>query len=181
MIIRLEDYNPNNNHEPNGFLEACSELLGNFLDQIIDNKLSYLIELFDDMGGFNEFISFLYFYSRYESMIDIYVYVESDKIVGFAVCKRENGNCTISYLAVKKEYRNKKIGFQLMEHIIDSYQTGNFYLFVSVNNENAIKLYLKFNFVVTEIKEHVYADEGCGIYTKEGCHAYEMVLHRIIH
>lgn len=141
MIIKLEDYVPITDDNIK-FIKLFSEAVCNFIDYVSDEKLSYLIELFSDMGGLIEFASFVHNYNKLTTYI--YVYVEFNVIVGFIMYHIDENICTIGYLAVDEKHRNKKIGSKLLKHVInlnmelDSVEKIG--LLVSVNNTNALKL-----------------------------------------
>jgi len=177
MIIKLDDYVLTNNEEIK-FANLFSELLCDLIDYAVNDKLSYLIGLFSDIGGPTEFASFVYNYNKLTT--HIYIYIKSNVIIGFIMCRIDDNICTIGYLAVDENHRNSGIGSDLIKHVITSNIDFNnvekFCLLVSVNNTNAFKLYLKFGFSIVEIMENAYIDEKCGIYTNDGVHAYKMEL-----
>jgi len=115
MIIKLDDYVPANN-EKIKFANLFSELLCDLIDYASNDKLSYLIGLFNDIGGPTEFASFIYNYNKLTT--HIYVYTEFNVIIGFVMCRINDNICTIGYLAVDENHRNRGIGSDLIKHVI---------------------------------------------------------------
>lgn len=63
----------------------------------------------------------------------------------------------IDYIYVLEEYRNKKIATKLLEYLFSKY---NYIcsLEVKCDNEEAIKLYKKFNFEIITIRKNYYGN-----------------------
>lgn len=83
----------------------------------------------------------------------------SDEIVGFAGIKVILDEADIMNIVVKKDFRNKKIGSLLLEHLIfysKSINLKNITLEVNKNNLSAIKLYEKFAFDRLGIRKKYY-------------------------
>ncbi|MEI3394518.1 MAG: ribosomal protein S18-alanine N-acetyltransferase [Clostridia bacterium] len=83
----------------------------------------------------------------------------SDEIVGFAGIKVILDEADIMNIVVKKDFRNKKIGSLLLEHLISyskSINLKNITLEVNKNNLSAIKLYEKFAFDRLGIRKKYY-------------------------
>ena len=88
-----------------------------------------------------------------------FIYLEKCNIIGFVNYYDLYDRFEIAYIEVKTEFRNKKIGSKLMENVIDIAQNkkvDNITLEVNINNENAIKLYNKYNFKVVAIRPRYY-------------------------
>lgn len=83
----------------------------------------------------------------------------SGEIVGFAGIKIILDEADIMNIVVKKDFRNKKIGSLLLEHLIfysKSINLKNITLEVNKNNLSAIKLYEKFAFDRLGIRKKYY-------------------------
>ena len=83
----------------------------------------------------------------------------SDEIVAFAGIKVILDEADIMNIVVKKDFRNKKIGSLLLEHLISyskSINLKNITLEVNKNNLSAIKLYEKFAFDRLGIRKKYY-------------------------
>ena len=65
----------------------------------------------------------------------------------------------LAFIEVKEEYRNKKYGSFMLEHLINigkEKKIENITLEVNVNNINAIKLYEKYDFKQVAIRKSYY-------------------------
>ena len=86
-----------------------------------------------------------------------YVKIE-DQIVGcVALMKIEDGIFELTKMAVKPEFRGKKIGHDLMKHTIEFAQKSGWESLIIYSNrklENAIHLYRKFGFQEIPIEEN---------------------------
>lgn len=88
-----------------------------------------------------------------------FIYIEKSNIISYINYYDLYDRYEISYIEVKEEYRNKKIGSKMLEYLIETGSKNNIInitLEVNMNNENAIKLYEKFNFVKVAIREKYY-------------------------
>ena len=78
--------------------------------------------------------------------------------------------CEIEYIAVKKEYRNKKIASKLLEYVINDCKLNNIVnisLEVNVNNISAINLYKKFSFKIEAIREKYFNNDDAYLMVRE--------------
>lgn len=90
----------------------------------------------------------------------------SDEIVGFAGIKVIFDEADIMNIVVKKDFRNKKIGSLLLDHLISySEKTNLKTITLEVNEINipAIKLYEKFSFSKLGIRKKYYNGENNAI------------------
>jgi ribosomal-protein-alanine N-acetyltransferase len=88
-----------------------------------------------------------------------FIYLEKCNIIGFVNYYDLYDRFEISYIEVKEEYRNKKIGSELIENVINigkNKNITNITLEVNINNENAIKLYSKYDFKVVAVRPRYY-------------------------
>ena len=84
---------------------------------------------------------------------------ETGEIIGFAGIKIILNEAEIMNIVVHKNYRNNGIGSELLEKILDMskiLKIEKILLEVNENNENAIKLYKKYNFTQTGIRKKYY-------------------------
>lgn len=82
---------------------------------------------------------------------------ENGKINGFVYAMDLIDNVDLLSIVVDKEYRGQNIGSKLMEYLIDNYCfQKTITLEVAVDNEAAIGLYKKFDFVVENIRKCYY-------------------------
>ena len=93
-----------------------------------------------------------------------YVYKEKNIIIAFCVLEyvKEEEKTSISYLCVKPEYQKKGYGKSLLTFCIKNcFEKGftDFYLYVSVTNEKAIKLYKKLGFYKAKFVKNYYPDD----------------------
>ena len=89
-----------------------------------------------------------------------YIMWRVEKTPSFNGLKYENKGHLVS-IAVSEDYRRKGIAFELLSNsmsAIKKYRIKNYVLEVRVSNDNAIKLYEKFNFKIKGIKKNYYRD-----------------------
>ncbi len=83
------------------------------------------------------------------SLSSYIVALYNDEVVGYAGIWKPIDEAHITNIVVKKDKRGKHIGTQLLKELINMAQKQNLQcitLEVNVKNENAIKLYKKYNF-----------------------------------
>lgn len=88
-----------------------------------------------------------------------FIYMEKSNIIGFINYYDMYERFELSYIEVKEEYRNQKIGSKLIEHLIEiakSKNIDNITLEVNINNIYAIKLYEKYGFKKVAIRKGYY-------------------------
>ena len=88
-----------------------------------------------------------------------FIYEEKSNIIGVVNYYDLYERFELSYIEVKEEYRNKKIGSLLIENLIkiaEEKKVKNITLEVNINNEYAIKLYNKYGFNVVAIRKGYY-------------------------
>ena len=88
-----------------------------------------------------------------------FIYIEKYNIIGFINYYDLYDRFEIAYIEVLEEYRNNKIGSKMMEHLIEigkQKKIENITLEVNKNNNNAIKLYLKYDFINVAVRPRYY-------------------------
>lgn len=121
----------------------------NDIDKI--NELGLLVNKnFINVFNVNDFIS--------QDYNKIYVYEIDKNIVGMLMITCLYETCEIINIVVDNNYRNKLIASKLLEYMINNLnnEVNNIILEVSVKNENAIKLYKKYNFEIINIRKNYY-------------------------
>jgi ribosomal-protein-alanine N-acetyltransferase len=96
------------------------------------------------------------------------IVADAGVIAGCAVVYWDEESFHLGSIVVRKEYRNKGIGEELIKRCIEMAQKMGYkrvWLEVSVNNKEAVEMYKKVGFRVYETLKHFY-----GI----GKHAYKM-------
>ena len=84
---------------------------------------------------------------------------ENDEVVGFAGLSTCLDEATLNNIVVKKSHRNRGIGGELLEALIElcsDLRMGTFTLEVDTENEPAIHLYEKFGFKNLGIRKNYY-------------------------
>jgi len=84
---------------------------------------------------------------------------ENDKIIGFAGISTCLDEATLNNIVVKKSHRNRGIGGELLEALIElcsEFHMKTFTLEVDTKNEPAIHLYEKFGFKNLGIRKNYY-------------------------
>ncbi len=104
---------------------------------------SYVNTLSDYKVSFNAFSHLL-------------VYEIDDKIVAFLDYSKMYEKMEINYIYVLECFRHNHIATKLLEYMINNNEFENITLEVNVNNENAIRLYKKFNFEIVATREKYY-------------------------
>ncbi len=111
-------------------------------------------------------------YELHENPVSKFLVIkDNNKIVGYLDYWITFDSSTIFKIIIKKEYRNKGYASLLLEKCIEDLKNNEvFYLTLEVrkSNENAIKLYKKFNFEEITIKEKYYNDGEDAIYMVRG-------------
>ena len=85
-----------------------------------------------------------------------YCYVIDDKIIGFIIYSTIYENTEIIDIFVSKDYRNKNIGYKLLNKVLEENKNNNITLEVNVTNKIAINLYKKLNFEVVATRKGYY-------------------------
>lgn len=85
----------------------------------------------------------------------IIVFEQESVIKGFAISTIMYGEIELLFIYVDEDYRNQKIGSELIEYLI-SYKPQRILLEVSVENKLAIKLYEKYNFKTINVRKGYY-------------------------
>lgn len=101
----------------------------------------------------------------------ILVIKENNQIVGYLDYWITFDSSTIFKIIIKKEYRNRGCASLLLDKMFEDLKENEVLfstLEVRVSNENAIKLYKKFNYDKISIKEHYYSDGEDAIYMVRG-------------
>ncbi len=88
-----------------------------------------------------------------------FIYLEKSNIIGFVNYYDLYDRFELSYIEVKEEYRNKKIGSNLLEYLIElgnNKKINNITLEVNIENKFAIMLYEKYDFKKVAIRPKYY-------------------------
>ena len=106
---------------------------------------------------------------KYNIYSNLIVYRFKDMIIGFCIYDIIYERCEIEYIGVLEEYRYNKIGSKLISYLIEnlSNSINNISLEVSVNNESAINLYLKYGFKKIAIRKNYYNNIDAFLMVKE--------------
>ncbi len=124
------------------------------------NDFSKIEEIFNNT--FEEKLN----YNIYSKLI---VYEKNNNIIGFCIYDMIYERCEIEYIGVLKEYRKNKIASKILEYLIDNLDENikNITLEVSVKNEGAINLYLKYGFQKKAIRKNYYKNIDAYLMLKE--------------
>ena len=124
------------------------------------NDFSKIEEIFNNI--FEEKLN----YNIYSKLI---VYEKNNNIIGFCIYDMIYERCEIEYIGVLKEYRKNKIASKILEYLIDNLDENikNITLEVSVKNEGAINLYLKYGFQKKDIRKNYYKNIDAYLMLKE--------------
>lgn len=88
-----------------------------------------------------------------------FIYMEKSNIIGVVNYYDLYERFELSYIEVKEEFRGKKIGSLLMEHLLEigkEKHINNITLEVNIKNEFAIKLYKKYKFEIVATRKGYY-------------------------
>ena len=99
---------------------------------------------------------------RQNAFTKYFIYMEKSNIIGVVNYYDMYERFEISYIEVKEDFRNKKIGSKLIEKIISigkDKKISNITLEVNINNVNALKLYRKYGFETVAIRKGYYNGE----------------------
>lgn len=131
--------------------------------EIIINEmtLSHLLEIKDILSSdFDNFWTYTIFESELKNSNSKYfVAIIENEIVGFAGIWKSVDDIHITNIVTKISKRHKGIASKLLEKLIEvakNDSTTSLTLEVNENNENAIKLYEKYNFKKIGIRKNYY-------------------------
>lgn len=90
---------------------------------------------------------------------ELFKVMYKNKIVAYIICQKITKNrLHINSLAVEKKYRRNGIGAFMIKKIKLIFNNYKYItLYVSTNNNNALKLYFKNNFKILKIKKNYYS------------------------
>lgn len=130
-----------------------------------------MIKTIDDINSINDISNNIFNFDIKTTIYSkIIVYEIDNKIVGFLVYDLIYERCEIEYIAINKEYRNRKIGSKLLEYVINDCKLNNIVnitLEVNVNNISAINLYKKFSFKIAAIREKYFNNDDAYLMVRE--------------
>ena len=105
---------------------------------------------------------------NFDTTYDLKSYINDDKYIvlideqkdikAFLIILKNLNNFELELIVVDKQYRRCGIASNLLTYFIDNYcpKKSEIYLEVAVDNDNAIKLYKKFNFEIINIRKKYY-------------------------
>lgn len=91
--------------------------------------------------------------------LDLLVYEENDKVVGFIEFANNVGNIDIYTIAVDVNFKRHGIATKLIDYVKENYNYETITLEVRSKNETAIKMYKKNNFEVINIRKKYYEND----------------------
>ena len=98
----------------------------------------------------------------------IYGYYVDNKLVGFIHINKLYENMDIVNIIVEKNYRNKGIGSELLNYIVNKYKDINsIILEVRESNKSAIEFYKKNNFKIINVRKKYYGTEDALIMKRD--------------
>jgi len=83
-------------------------------------------------------------------------YYDNDSLVGFLIFSKSFEIIDLLYVVVEPIYRHNGIGSKLLEYLINNEVFEKIMLEVRCDNDNAIKLYKKYNFKIINIRKNYY-------------------------
>ena len=134
-----------------------------------DSSLLYEIEKDDDKEVLE--LKDLEYEVHENPVSKILVIKDNLKIIGYLDYWITFDSSTIFKIIIKKEYRAQGLASSLLEKMFEDLKENEVLfstLEVRVSNENAIKLYKKFNYEKVTIKEKYYKDGEDAIYMVRG-------------
>jgi len=128
------------------------------IEKIDSNNLEKIMEI--EKEAFSDFWEM----SAYEKLFvdyeyEAYIYTMNEKTVAYAIFLDMVDVYELIKIAVKKEYRNQKIGYNFLSEAVNSLEKTVF-LEVRENNFSAINLYKKIGFKEINIRKNYYKDTG---------------------
>lgn len=117
----------------------------------LDEILRIENENFETPWSFESFLNELS--SSYSTC---YVYEENFKVTGYIVLYILLNEIEIANISIDKNYQGKRVGFKLLEFVLNKYIGFIFFLEVRVDNFRAIKLYEKFGFKKIGLRKDYY-------------------------
>ena len=130
------------------------------IDRLIEYKKKTIYEYAKDLS--NEEIDEInsYVISEVSKLINDYLNIKVDnKIIGCLLLTNKDDGKQIDEIYLEEEYRNKKIGTNIIKEIINN--NDIVYLWVYKENKRAISLYKKLGFNIIEETETRYYMKYC--------------------
>lgn len=91
--------------------------------------------------------------------LNLLVYEENDKVVGFIEFANNVGNIDIYTIAIDENFKRHGIATKLIDYVKENYNYETITLEVRSKNDSAIKLYKKNNFEVINIRKKYYEND----------------------
>lgn len=105
--------------------------------------------------------------NKLDPFVNEYGYYNND-LIGYINFSIIYERVELNYIFIKKEYRNKGFGKELMKYFIEfCNNVSNITLEVNVNNIAAIKLYESFGFEKIAIRKNYYNNDDAILMKKE--------------
>lgn len=105
--------------------------------------------------------------NKLDPFVNEYGYYNND-LIGYINFSIIYERVELNYICIKKEYRNKGFGKELMKYFIEfCNNVSNITLEVNVNNIAAIKLYESFGFEKIAIRKNYYNNDDAILMKKE--------------
>ena len=95
-----------------------------------------------------------------------YVYIENNEPIGLISYSLIYDRIELEYIWTSFEHRKKGIASKLMDKMIEE-NINNITLEVRTTNENAIKLYKKYNFKIVSTRNNYYGNEDAYLMIRE--------------
>ena len=87
---------------------------------------------------------------------EIIGYYDNNELVGFLIFNKCYEVIDLLYIIVDIIFRKRGIGSELLKYLIDNFIYEKILLEVRCDNNNAIKLYKKYNFKIINIRKNYY-------------------------
>lgn len=97
----------------------------------------------------------------------IYGYYEDDELIGFIHVNVLYETMDLVNIVVSEKYRNKGIGSELLNYVIQQHDISNIMLEVNENNENAINFYLDNGFQIINKRKKYYGEDDALIMKRD--------------
>lgn len=91
--------------------------------------------------------------------LNLLVYEENDKVIGFIEFANNVGNIDIYTIAIDENFKCHGIATKLIDYVKENYNYETITLEVRSKNDAAIKMYKKNNFEVINIRKKYYEND----------------------
>ena len=128
------------------------------IKRIFTNDLEKIMDI--EKEAFKDFWEITAYEKLFEDYkYEAFIYTEGDNVIAYAIFLDMVDVYELIKIAVKKEFRGKKLGYKFLSEIV-TLLSKSIFLEVRENNLSGINLYKKIGFKTINIRKNYYRDTG---------------------